>query len=81
MKKQLIALIALMGLSLSASAQSKPDSTKISIPDLRTIQRNSLLIQQTIHRFDMSALLRDKLDSVYNQSAIIVDERLKVKKP
>ncbi len=76
-----ILLIALTGLSLSASAQTKKDSTNVSTKDLQTIQRNSLLIQQTIHRMDMSALLRDKLDSVYSQSAVIIDERLKVKKP
>lgn len=70
----------LISSALFASAQTK-DSIKVSKLDLQTIQRNSLIIQQTIHRMDMSALLRDKLDSVYNQSAIIVDERLKVKKP
>lgn len=86
LKKDLITIFAIVAILLvcaftnKCEAQSKSDSLKLSRTDLTTLQRNSLLIQQTIHRLSMDALLRDKLDSVYSQSAVLFDERLK-KKP
>lgn len=85
-RKDLITIFAIVAILLVCSttwAQSKPDSLKLSRTELITLQRNSLLIQQTIHRLSMDALLRDKLDSVYSQSSVLFDERLKqvVKKP
>ncbi len=65
---------------LNTYAQVKPtkkDSLKFSDTEVGTIDRNLLIIQQTIHRLDMSSLLRDKLDSVYNQSRTIIQDRVK----
>lgn len=79
MKKLLT--LCLLTASIAVRAQTKPDSTKIAVTQLQTLSRNALLIQQTIHRMDMSALLRDKLDSVYSQSMVIIEDRLKGKNP
>lgn len=72
-------LILLLPISVFAQ-KSKKDSVKIDSNEVKTLQRNSLIIQQYIHRLHIDATQRDQLDSVYNVSAAIFEKSLKKKK-
>lgn len=68
--KKTITTIAIALCSTCAIAQTKPDTTRITTPraQLTTLARNLQITQANLHKLDMSALLRDKLDSLYTQS-------------
>lgn len=76
MKKLILPILLLA--ALSAKAQ-QPD-TLINKRDLQTVQRNMLIIQQAIHKIDMSSRLRDALDSVYFQNQAILTRRDTIRK-
>lgn len=78
----IIILIAFLVLGLLSDlfGQSKKDSIKFDSTEVRLIARNALIIQQQLHVLHLDAVLRDKLDSVYNQSAALLENKLK-KKP
>lgn len=52
-------------------AQQKSDTT-INKKDISTLQRNMYIIQQQLHTLHIDGILRDKLDSVYQQSMLIL---------
>ncbi len=52
-------------------AQQKPDTT-INKKDISTLQRNMYIIQQQLHTLHIDGIIRDKLDSVYQQSMLIL---------
>ncbi len=80
MKKIIVcALFALI--AFSASAQTKTDSVKVSKTELETMYRNSNIFIQNIHVLHLDAILRDKLDSVYKESAILFEQKLKLFTP
>lgn len=68
--KKTITTIAIALCSTCAIAQTKPDTTTIRTPraQLTTLARNLQITQANLHKLDMSALLRDRLDSLYTQS-------------
>lgn len=65
--------------SIGVKAQEKPDTT-ISKKDITTLQRNMLIIQQQIHTLHIDGILRDKLDSVYQQNMFILTPKPAPKK-
>lgn len=81
MKKQIITA-ACMLLATASFAQKKPvapkqpDSVNISTKVLELIIRNISNVQIKIHKMHLDALTRDSLDVMYNQAAILLDEKL-----
>lgn len=73
MKKYLPTIILAFIVS-AVCAQEKPDTT-ISKKDINTVQQNMLIIQQNIHVLHIDGILRDKLDSIYQQSAILLSPK------
>lgn len=57
--------------------QTHKDSVKMDSTEVRTLYRNAIILQQQLHLLHIDGLLRDKMDSVYNQSAAIFENRLK----
>jgi S-ribosylhomocysteine lyase LuxS involved in autoinducer biosynthesis len=60
--------ILLLSLFALCARTLKAQTTQIDSNEIKTISRNSTIIQQQLHGLHLDALLRDKLDSVYNQS-------------
>jgi hypothetical protein len=75
----LIGVAFLLLCSIGVNAQTKSDTT-INKKDIQTLQRNMLIIQQQIHNLHIDGILRDKLDSVYQQSFFILTPRPEPKK-
>lgn len=83
MKQIIITAITLLSsfVGLAQTSQPKTD-TAISKKDITTLQRNLMLIQNSIHALHIDGLLRDKLDSVYTQSYyILAPPKKDVRKP
>lgn len=89
--KKLLLLLPLLLLTLSATAQNQPtgkrqdvkpirDSIRFDTSEVKTLYRNQQIFQQFMHKIEISALLRDRLDSVYNQSAVLFEKKLRGKK-
>jgi hypothetical protein len=74
-----LTLLLLISLPIFSKAQAKKDSVKIDSAEVRTLYRNSNIIQQYLHKVHIDATLRDQLDSVYNVSAAIFEKSLKKK--
>jgi hypothetical protein len=77
--KKTILLLTILLLTFTVTAQVKRDSIKFDSNEVKTIYRNSLIIQQNLHQLHIDGILRDKLDSIYQQSAIIFENKLKAK--
>lgn len=73
----LITILALGLLSSICDAQSKRDSIRLDTNDIKMLYRNAQIIQQTLHGVHLDAILRDKLDSVYQQSAVLFESKLR----
>lgn len=76
----LIIAIAILLSSLAASAQKptqKRDSIKFDTNEVKAIYRNCLIIQKNLHTLHIDGITRDKLDSLYNQSVTIFENKLK----
>ncbi len=76
MKKLL--LLPFLVLSLTCLAQ-KRDSIKFDTNEVKTLYRNAQIIQQQLHTVHIDGILRDKLDSVYQQSVALFENKLRVK--
>lgn len=73
-----ILTISILLLFLSATAQ-KRDSLKFDTNEVKMLYRNAQIIQQQLHLLHIDGILRDKLDSVYQQSAVLFENKLKSK--
>lgn len=71
-------LLPLLFITLSATAQ-KRDSLKFDTNEVKMLYRNQIIFQQYMHKVEISALIRDRLDSVYQQSAVLFENKLKPK--
>lgn len=74
----LITIAFLLLYSIGVSAQEKQDTT-IEKKHIQTVQRNMLIIQQTIHTLHIDGVLRDKLDSVYNYNMFLLSPSVPLK--
>lgn len=71
-------LLPLLFITISATAQ-KRDSLKFDTNEVKMLYRNAQIIQQQLHLLHIDGILRDKLDSVYQQSAVLFENKLKPK--
>lgn len=58
-----------------ATMAVKAQTATIDTNEIKTLSRNALIIQQQLHTLPINALIRDKLDSVYNQTAAILQDK------
>lgn len=73
----IFAILAITLLSLTVKAQRHRDTIKFDTSEVITLSNNLISIQRIIHKFDMSSLLRDKVDSVLNAEQNVLFRRFK----